>query len=369
MTQTDHYRVLIVDDHPDVRRMLHAWVQTLGAQYEVLAIPSGEEAILEATRQTVDLLIADFRLPGINGLELMSKIKRRCPELKVILLTGINDPKIRRQVAAAGADAFFIKPIQMPELVEAIQRILTSQDTFLPIPPVIGEAPVPKKVPSVSLSELRQATQATAAYLLDDRGEVLASAGHLPDEAAQSSLIQSISSVYHAGVKVSYSLGTKIPQNIMYFSGAKVHLCVVPVGAWNFILLAFDPARIADFPPADHRPFYQAAREIFESLGRFGAETTQAPNGAPDATAVPEPSIEPEKIGLMPANEELQVVADDADLSEIFKKQNTHQDPKEVHSFWEAAVEKGRSSATSASALSYDEARRLGLAPEDNSGE
>ena len=106
MIEMDRYRVLIVDDHHEVRRMLHAWVQTLGPRYEVLAMPSGEEAILVASRQPVDLLVADFRLPGITGLELMAKIKRRYPDLKVILITGVVDLKIRRQVADAGADAF-----------------------------------------------------------------------------------------------------------------------------------------------------------------------------------------------------------------------------------------------------------------------
>ena len=135
----DRYRVLIVDDHHDVRRMLHAWVKTLGPQYEILAMPSGEEAILDAFRQPVDLLIADFRLPGITGLELMAKIKRRYPDLKVILITGITDPKIRRQVAEAGADAFFIKPVEMPDFLDAVERLLGIVETFLPLAPILEE--------------------------------------------------------------------------------------------------------------------------------------------------------------------------------------------------------------------------------------
>ena len=140
----DRYRVIIVDDHHDVRRMLHAWVKTLGPQYDVLAMPSGEEAILDASRQPVDLLIADFRLPGITGLELMAKIKRRYPDLKVILITGMSDPKIRRQVAEAGADAFFIKPVEMPDFLDAVERLLGTVETFLPPAPILEEKPRPR---------------------------------------------------------------------------------------------------------------------------------------------------------------------------------------------------------------------------------
>ena len=56
-------------------------------------VPSGEEALLVASRRPVDLLIADVRLPGISGLELMARVHKRNPELKTILITGLTDPR------------------------------------------------------------------------------------------------------------------------------------------------------------------------------------------------------------------------------------------------------------------------------------
>jgi two-component system response regulator (stage 0 sporulation protein F) len=90
------YHVLIVDDQKDVSRLLRSALETIEQGLEVSEAPSGEEAVLEATRVKVDLLIADFRLPGITGVELMKKIRTRNPEVKVIMVTGISEPKLLR---------------------------------------------------------------------------------------------------------------------------------------------------------------------------------------------------------------------------------------------------------------------------------
>ncbi len=69
---------------------LHSTLQTLGHELDIIDAPSGEEALLEASRRKVDLLVADYLLPGISGVELMHKIKARNPELKVIFISGYD---------------------------------------------------------------------------------------------------------------------------------------------------------------------------------------------------------------------------------------------------------------------------------------
>ena len=66
--------VLLVDDQRDIVRLLHASLQTLGHELDIIDAPSGEEALLESSRRRVDLLVADYLLPGITGVELMRKI-------------------------------------------------------------------------------------------------------------------------------------------------------------------------------------------------------------------------------------------------------------------------------------------------------
>ena len=83
--------------------MLRSGLESLGSVVKVTDIPSGEEAILVSSRQHFDLLVADVRLAGMSGLELMQKARQRNSDLKVILITGLTDPEVRRLVAGAGA--------------------------------------------------------------------------------------------------------------------------------------------------------------------------------------------------------------------------------------------------------------------------
>src|SRR6266540_7227141 len=103
--------ILLVDDQRDIVRLLHSTLQTLGNQLDFIDAPSGEEALLEASRKRVDLLVADYLLPGISGVELMRKIRARNPELKVILISGMAERKARNEMLGAGAVAIFDKPI------------------------------------------------------------------------------------------------------------------------------------------------------------------------------------------------------------------------------------------------------------------
>ena len=118
------FHVLIVDDQRDARSVLRAGLETLETRLKVTDVPSGEEAILVIASQPIDLLVADIRLPGITGLELKERARMRNPELKVILITGVTDPRIREKVARAGAEAFFYKPVEMGDFLDAVERCL-----------------------------------------------------------------------------------------------------------------------------------------------------------------------------------------------------------------------------------------------------
>jgi two-component system response regulator RpfG len=125
-------RIIIVDDQIEATRLVQKNLELLSEEFQISNAFSGEEALLELTSGNTDLLIADFRLPGISGLELMQRFKTHNPGGKVILISGVTDPKIRQQVAQAGADAFFFKPIDMPEFLDAVERALGLVETILP---------------------------------------------------------------------------------------------------------------------------------------------------------------------------------------------------------------------------------------------
>src|SRR5215216_7984635 len=124
--------ILLVDDQRDIVRLLHSALQTLGHELDIIDAPSGEEALLEASRRKVDLLVADYRLPGISGVELMRKIKARTPDLKVIFISGMTDRKYRQEMLGAGGVAVFDKPIPLADFLDAVERSLGLVRTIFP---------------------------------------------------------------------------------------------------------------------------------------------------------------------------------------------------------------------------------------------
>lgn len=260
-----------------------------------------------------------------------------------------------------------LKPVEMPDFLDTVERILGTVETFLPPAPIIEETAPPSKTSAECLADLRRATNALAALLLDDHGEIQASAGQMSLENVEDNMIPALMAAHHAGLKVSYAQGIKTPHNLMFFKGRQYHLCIAPVGSSHTILLAFDASLQTEIPLTVSEPVFQAAQEILESLSRVIVTTPVPSQEAPLAPAeanFPEEQVE---TVLMPQEEELHPeTADIPDMSEIFKKEKAALDANEVDSFWDAAVEQNSSNgAGSASALSYDEARRLGLAPKD----
>jgi CheY-like chemotaxis protein len=348
----ESYRILIVDDQRDIRRMLRAGLDTLGVKLLVVDVPSGEEAMLVITRQHFDLLITDVRLPGISGLELILQAKARNPGLKLILITGVSDATIRKQVVDAGADAFFFKPLDMADFLDAVERCLGLVETLLPPAPIIPESDdMPLQTLPERLSSLRQHVGAVSVVLLDERGRVMARAGDLPDAADETSLIPSLMAVISASKKVSRFLGKRVPDNLLFFAGEEYDLHVAPVGPTMALSLMsaapLDDGKLNLILPAVRL----AIKDLFAILEHMGVPVdieVKAPvNGLT--------SFETESEEILPV------------LDEIFDQESVKKlKSSDVDEFWETLEqEPSDNSVINADALSYEQARRLGLAPDD----
>jgi len=341
--------ILIVDDQHEVRRMLRAGIETLGPEFLVLDLPSAEESLVVISIQPVDLLVTDIRLPGMTGLELMEKVRKRNPGLKVILITGLPDPDIRRQVAVAGAEAFFIKPVQMAAFLEAVIKALGAAEkaTHTPIPD-LEKTQADESLPE-HLSNIRQELKAEAVILLNEWGEIQAQAGELPTGEAQTLLIPSLLSALSAGARLSVSLNNPVPENMLFIRGNQHNLCAVNAGPTYALLVLLKSS--TGFPTTILDTLFQAMQQLLPMLQEH-----------PDSSFVlSEPAISVDDDSITPQVEEGQ-------LAEILNQESAQQiQPDELDQFWENLV-KGNpiSDSSNASAITYDQARQLGLAPEEN---
>ena len=79
----EKFRVLIVDDHQEIRTALRANLEAFEVDLDLVDVPSGEEAIIEVVGTGIDLLIADVGLPGLSGIELYKKLKHTFPDISI----------------------------------------------------------------------------------------------------------------------------------------------------------------------------------------------------------------------------------------------------------------------------------------------
>jgi len=122
--------VAVVDDDPAQRVLLRQALEDSG--YRVVEGSDGQEAIEQARAHRLDAMILDVRMPGMTGLEALAAIKAQRPEIAVILLTAYID--VRDAVAAmkTGAHDYLEKPVDLDELVIAVDEALGVARTGLP---------------------------------------------------------------------------------------------------------------------------------------------------------------------------------------------------------------------------------------------
>ncbi|MDP2344204.1 MAG: sigma-54 dependent transcriptional regulator [Deltaproteobacteria bacterium] len=126
-------RVLIADDEASLRKVLAAALKREGC--DVVTVKNGEEAleVLEAstapdTGEPFSLVITDVRMPGIDGMTLLSKIKKRFKDLPVVMLTAHGTVDLAVQALKQGAFDFVTKPYERDELVAVVKKALAYRD-------------------------------------------------------------------------------------------------------------------------------------------------------------------------------------------------------------------------------------------------
>jgi two-component system, OmpR family, response regulator PrrA len=118
---------LVVDDEPDLVATCERLLQRAG--HTSLPANSGLEAMALIDRERPDLVVADLRLPGADGLAVTRHARRQVPPIPVILITGYDSPQARRAASESGVDVYLAKPFSNAAFMDAIQRILSPRST------------------------------------------------------------------------------------------------------------------------------------------------------------------------------------------------------------------------------------------------
>lgn len=117
-------RVMVVEDEEALSLLLRYNLEAEG--YSVEVVPRGDDAEMRLLETVPDLLLLDWMLPGISGIELCRRLRARdaTRTLPVIMLTARGEEQERIRGLATGADDFVVKPFSVPELMARIRAIL-----------------------------------------------------------------------------------------------------------------------------------------------------------------------------------------------------------------------------------------------------
>ena len=112
-------RVLVVDDEPDIRRFMSHALLAQGMQVDTAA--DGDGALLQLRRETYDVMLLDVLMPGTSGLELLPLVFKLSPNLRVMMISALNEPRTRVRCLELGAVDYLSKPFELGELVARVR--------------------------------------------------------------------------------------------------------------------------------------------------------------------------------------------------------------------------------------------------------
>jgi len=144
-------RILIVDDNTDICLLLERFLTKQG--YKTASAQRGEDALMLLRKESYELVICDFKLPDIDGLEILRRIKVLDPSTAVIIITGYSDVRMAVQTVKHGAYDYVTKPLYPDEILYTIKSALERrlQSLQAPRPEAAAETPA-KPTPRIRVT-------------------------------------------------------------------------------------------------------------------------------------------------------------------------------------------------------------------------
>ena len=125
--KTKQYDVFFVDDEPGIRRVVANELESLGCQ--VTCFENAPDCLEQLAERNCDLIITDVKMPGMDGLTLLSKVRRIAPWVSVMVITGYGDISMAIRAMKSGAVDFIEKPLVRDVFLEKVKSVL-NQSSF-----------------------------------------------------------------------------------------------------------------------------------------------------------------------------------------------------------------------------------------------
>jgi CheY-like chemotaxis protein len=123
--QAQSKRILIVDDEANIAMVLAACAARLGRCVVDMAY-SGQQALAAFQQEAYDLVITDYRMPDMSGLELAKAMRSQAPQIRIVLMTAYDTINLREEAARVPVDEYLEKPVSIAKVQEIVGRVLAA---------------------------------------------------------------------------------------------------------------------------------------------------------------------------------------------------------------------------------------------------
>lgn len=127
-TTAHHHVVLVVDDEPDILTSIKTFLEGALDDVSVETATSGAQGLAYIEENPVDVILSDYRMPGMNGLEFLAQVREHRPRVPRIIITAYPDLELALEaINDEEVERFFTKPLDPIQIVQTVQEILQAQ--------------------------------------------------------------------------------------------------------------------------------------------------------------------------------------------------------------------------------------------------
>ncbi|HMD89049.1 MAG TPA: response regulator [Anaerolineaceae bacterium] len=233
-------RILIVDDEESILMVLKKSLTLLGEDYQVDTATSGEEAINHLHQSNFDLVITDYLMAGLDGLELMAEVRVLQPNARIIMVSAYGTDELETEANGLQVYRYIEKPIEIDKFRRVVQEALGGDSQLIsPANQTAEPAQLPFEHIDLLL-QLQQEVSARCVLVADKAGHILAQTGDLNElktDVLTKSLTEGFDKLLQAGCTIDNDFEAV---NLAYRESKLHNLYAVSVGQDFLLVLVID---------------------------------------------------------------------------------------------------------------------------------
>lgn len=243
----DKKLILIVDDDKSILRMLEFGLKKLGSDYQFYTAHNIYNAMEQVEQKWFDLVITDYMMPGMTGVDLARAVRRISPETQVVLMTAYGSAELRHTLDNLGIDGFLNKPFTMDQIREVVLQSVKANSEHLPSVQLEANPTVPDTKNIITSAD---SVDSQLQKLLVDagvRGAMLISSDGYPVQivgqiasANSDSICALIAANFYYPTELSDLLGNQQHFKSSFYEGDANNLYVCKVNGKYLLAVLFD---------------------------------------------------------------------------------------------------------------------------------